>query len=89
MVGKFITKITIIQAQILQQYQQTVDKQGQTHYGFTGDWKIYDQLGFIYYMRDYQFRLKYIPFDMPGFQLIQSDNRIKQNKINKTIIQST
>ena len=35
--GVFVTKIHIIQAAVVQQYQTTIDKFGQQHIGFRGD----------------------------------------------------
>lgn len=78
--GLFITREKYVKAIQLQQYEQYVDFNGEEFAGIPGDWKIWDQDGYVYYMNKHQFEYRFRPFTEQSFNMYH--NRKKINSLN-------
>lgn len=78
--GLFITRQRYVRAIQLTTYQQFTDLNGEEFIGVPGDWKIWDEDGFIYYMNKHEFQYRYRPYTEESFELYR--NRKKINSLN-------
>lgn len=84
--GIFITKQRYVKAVQLATYQQFIDSNGEEFTGIPGDWKIWDEDGYVYYMNKHEFQYRYRPFTQQAFELYRTRKKI--NSLNLTIQKS-
>ena len=69
--GLFESRKKFIRARRVNKYTETViDKNGEEFIGVKGDWKIWDENGYVYFLNRYEFNKQYQPVNEKAFNII-------------------
>lgn len=80
--GMFCTRTRYIRARpIIKQSETIIDKNGEKFYGVYGDWHIWDENGYEYFLNKHEFKIKFQPINNIALQMIHKEWQRWQKRI--------
>lgn len=69
--GLFKTRVSMVKARpVIKSEEIIIDKNGEKFIGIYGDWRVWDENGYEYFMDRHSFKLKYQAWDNNALNLI-------------------